>query len=180
MREVFKCTNPTGVGAKGQGLPGICAGMTAVWCLKMGVGLDLAATKPGFSESFHLEFDYDRFVHTKGPAGLAPFFKSARLEIGDVWKDIGGNTAATIEANGDGKIYFWGYPGHAIGAARQNHLYYVFDPDHGLYEGSCGEFWKHLKGAYAEQIKLADWWLIQVRPDPKQLHLVSPKARGQR
>ena len=103
--------------------------------------------------------------------------RGARLRLVEtnVWKGTGRSTAASVIQNGNGKVYFWGYTGHAIGVARRDDKYYVFDPDRGLEELlSTTEFKQHIEKDYAKYIKDDGWTLVQVEPDPKQLHLVVP------
>ena len=62
-----------------------------------------------------------------------------------------------------------------LGVARRDDKYYVFDPDRGLEELlSTTEFKQHIEKDYAKYIKDDGWTLVQVEPDPKQLHLVVP------
>ena len=180
-RQIYPSSNPTGFGINRDTdklvvTPGICAGMTAVWCLKMGIGLKLESTAPGVADATAIQFSYE--LYNKNLAFLTKeFLPSARLRLVEenVWKGTGRSTAASVIQNGNGKVYFWGYTGHAIGVARRDDKYYVFDPDRGLEELlSTTEFKQHIEKDYAKYIKDDGWTLVQVEPDPKQLHLVVP------
>ena len=167
MRRIYASTNPQGVGVKDGktvATPGICAGMTAIWCLRMSLQLALDATKPGLQESIIAQFDYE-LEGQKITTLLSTFLATARLAlVGDnIWQDNGHVTARTVAANGDGHQYLWGYPGHSIGAARRNGLYYIFDPDRGLYEfANAAEFIRFVQMTYMAYIDNKKWWLIDV------------------
>lgn len=181
-RLVYACSNPSGFkpdASKPSGLditPGICAGMSAVWCLKMGVGLPADATLPGVTESTYLQYSYDQHAINAGRL-ISAFLPLARLVLVDenVWDATGKGGIGAIIQQGDGHIYFWGYPGHAIGAARRDKLFYIFNPDVGLHElASSSELKAHMETHYAAHLDKAHWWLFEVGPDPKQLKDIAP------
>lgn len=184
-RQVYTSDNPTGVGIdrdtdKLVVTPGICAGMTAVWALKMGIGLPLDRTMPGVADATTVQFSYE--LYNKNLYFLTQqFLPSARLKLvaDNVWQNTGTETVRIVRGEGDGKIYFWGHTGHAIGVARRDKKFYVFDPDRGLQELDSGlEFKEHMLAGYAKQIDQGGWTLIQVEPDPDQLRRVVPPKRG--
>lgn len=175
MTLIYPTINPTGYAAdesrpsRLRVTPGICAGMTAVWCLKMGIGMNAANTKPGFEESRLSQFDYDANSRNAGKV-VKDFLPTARLVIHDdgVWNENGSCGSKVITMEADNTYYFWGYPGHAIGAAKRDGLYYLFDPDRGLESFSTSaEFQRHVKTAYASHLE-ETWWLFSVQPDPSQ------------
>lgn len=182
-RRVFDSTNPTGFALNKETkklsvTPGICAGMTAVWCLKMNIGLPVENTGPGYQESLHLQYSYDDTATS--PRGLlTKFLPIARLTYGEnVFKGNGRQTAAGVIQTGGDCTFFWGYPGHAIGAGKRAGKYYVFDPDRGLDElDDVGGFRNHLEGTYPEKMKVDGWFAIEVKADPKQMDLIRPPQR---
>ena len=176
MAKLYDSANPSGTTWNKQTqklavAPGICAGMTAVWCLKMSMGLPAAQTQPGKDESTYLQFVYD--LHSTNAKGLIEeFLPRARLvwENKSCWTGNGRGQIAAIGKEGNGHTYFWGYPGHAIGAARRDRDYYLFDPDYGLCEFlSVGDFCAHMEARYKKQLddENADWTMFMVSYDPQ-------------
>jgi hypothetical protein len=105
---------------------------------------------------------------------LTKFLPMARLSFRDnVHRGKGRPTAAAVIATAGDGAFFWGYPGHAIGAGKRGDTYYVFDPDRGLDElNGTEEFIGHLEKGYPQQLKLDHWLLIEVTPDARQIDLV--------
>ena len=179
-RRLFGSDNPAGVAldpktGKLRTTPGICAGMTAVWCLKMSLGMAPENTQPGKTEALHLQYSYDGLA-TSMKGLLTEFLPMARLSFRDnIHKGKGRPTAAGVIATAADSAFFWGYPGHAIGAGKRGDVYYVFDPDRGLDElNGKREFTRHLEDTYPRQLDLDDWLLIEVEPDARQIDLIRP------
>jgi hypothetical protein len=184
MTKLYDSTNPAGVRLnpstnKLETTPGVCAGMTAVWCLKMSLGLPAAQTQPGLEESKYLQFAYD--MHTRNmKTMILEFLPRARLawEAQSAWQSEGRGQMLAIRGEGEGHTYFWGYPGHAIGAARRDKKYYVFNPDDGLYEfaGYSG-FSAHMEERYKDKLdQHAEWTMFMVAADKQYAN--NPKYRG--
>jgi len=143
--------------------------MTAVWCLKMGIGLNEANTKPGLAESTIAQFDYDGNNKNAGAVALK-FLPKARLVLydGGAWNETGSNSCKNVIQQPQNTFFFWGYPGHAIGTAKRDGYYYLFDPDKGLDKfSSVKEFQQHVLDTYAAHINKS-WWLFSVKPDPAE------------
>jgi hypothetical protein len=126
-----------------------------VWCLKLSLGLASENTRPGDSESLHLQYSYDCLA-TNMRRLLTEFLPMARLSFRDnIHRGKGRPTAA----------------------GKRGDAYYVFDPDRGLDElNGKREFTKHLEDPYSRQLDMDHWLLIEVTPDARQIDMI--RRRG--
>ncbi|MCF7993567.1 MAG: hypothetical protein K9L32_00630 [Chromatiaceae bacterium] len=183
VTAIYESTNPQGYETTKEGKvqrsPGICAGMTAVWCLKMGMGINPNSTKPGLAESTLLQFNHAANYKNL----LKRFFPAARLKVLDLYEGTGSQTGEYIvRRENDTKIrtYFWGYPGHAIGAAVDEAFVYLFDPDEGMLRIQKPFFTAWMKRWYPKKLAQPGWLLFEVIPDRSQAEAFDPKLTSSR